>query len=744
MSNYRAPLRTVQTDWRAGEIDPDFAMRIDSPALPSGARNLRNMLLRSTGGAERRPGMRTLRTMGATRVRLFEFDFDADEKYIVGLTPGTIRVWDAAGTQLYSAGSMPWLTDAVVWEINFIQKGDVMLLVHTSFKIRRLRRITLTSFSVDQLQFSTDTAENVLNQPFLRYAPVTGNHVGLNDFTASNSVLRTLTITPAVLSVLWEGERIRIWDKEIQIVNVTSASTASVYVRQTVRAELGIAPFFVERAGDQSIEVTHAQHGIVADATGHAVVRVDNSTDLFGIPADKINGIRTIGIIDPDHYAFVIDTAGGTVFSTSGGDGGGANVTIQPVSPTTLQSYTEQVWSDRRGWPGAIALHENRLWMAGSKGAPTFLAGSAVGDYFDFNVRDGLDDESVQGTISATSRIVHLVSAKVLQVFTELNEAVVEVQNGEPITPGSLKVITQTGYGADPNVRPKLFDGATLFAQRNGKNVRELVYDYNTDSHVAPPLSVLASHMINKPNDLAVLPGTATRAEQYAFFINANGTCAVFHSIRAEKLAGWTLFTAGGGGLFDSVCVIGSSIFFSVKRDGEYYLDRLELDADDVWLDSAIRLSSTIPSAVWVLGTAYAGNTVQVMSNGYLLGSFVATAAGVVTLPEPVTAIVAGFDYGIIAQPMPPDREMTDGSMTAQIRRIVSSSIHFARTASAAVNGVELFGYQSGGDPTLPPPQVSRKHKVRHLGYGVDPSIVITQPTPGPMLVMGIVHEVSI
>lgn len=733
MSNYRSPIRTIQTDWRTGEIDPAFAMRVESKALSTGARRLTNMLIRNTGACERRPGMLTEQTIGAARTRLLEFEFDADEKYVVGFSAGAVRIWNAAGAAMTVTPStgQPWSTDKITWEINVLQRADVMLIVHRTFKIRRLRRTGSTTFVMETLQFDTDEGANVLNQPYIRYATETIG-VRLSSYVVGAAVA---TFSQGILSAAWNGERFRIWNCEVDIgpTGFLTATTANVQVRQLVRADLGIAPLRVEK-NSGLVYVTHPQHGLI----GNQIV-VEGATDLFGIAAAEINGPQTIYGVDSDHYYFTVSPA----FSTSAGDGGGSNVHIRLDGNTYTKQWAEQVWSDRRGWPGAITLHENRLWMGGSTAYPTFLAGSAVGDYYDFSVRDGLDDESVQGTISATSRIIHLVSAKQLQIFCENSESVVETQNGEPITPGSLKVVNHTAYGVDPNVRPRVFDGATLFAQRNGKNIRELIYDFNSDSHVALPVSILASHLIRKPNDVAVLLGTATRPEQYAFFVNADGTCAVLHSIRSEELAAWTLFTSGGAGFFDSVCCIGTSVFFSVKRGTTYYLDRFELDATDVWLDSAVHLTGQTSSNV-ILGTAYANKTVTVMSNGWSWGTFTADAAGVVTLPALAEDLFAGYDPGVVAIPMPPDKEMNDGPMTGEIRRIVATTLHFRDSVSASVNGREILGYQTGQDVSLPPILHSGKKVVRKLGYSRDPDITVSQPNPGPLVLLGLVHQVSI
>jgi hypothetical protein len=81
--------------------------------------------------------------------------------------------------------------------------------------------------------------------------------------------------------------------------------------------------------------------------------------------------------------------------------------------------------------------------------------------------------------------------------------------------------------------------------------------------------------------------------------------------------------------------------------------------------------------------------------------------------------------------------------MAGQIRRIVSTQLHLWNTVSCSVNGLDIVGYE-GTQPLTVRPAVNVKRKIRHLGYGVDPTINITQRSPGPLTVLGLVHEVSI
>jgi transcription elongation GreA/GreB family factor len=80
---------------------------------------------------------------------------------------------------------------------------------------------------------------------------------------------------------------------------------------------------------------------------------------------------------------------------------------------------------------------------------------------------------------------------------------------------------------------------------------------------------------------------------------------------------------------------------------------------------------------------------------------------------------------------------------TGQTRRIVSTQLHLDQTVSCSVNGLDIVGYE-GNLSLTERPAFTGKRKIRHLGYGIDPTVTITQRSPGPLTVLGLVQEVSI
>lgn len=734
MTNYSSPLRILQTDFRAGQVSPRLAMRVDSKVYPSGARTLRNCLLRSTGPVDRRPGTTRLVQLNQ-RSRLIDFEFDDDEAYVFAFGNNHLRIYDPSGTALQTfTGSTdcPW--DATTaWEITVTQLADVMLIAHGDFATKKLTRTGSTTFTIEDYAFDEDTSGLRVNQPHIKYEPPT-TRVSISNTAVGTG--RTLTSSPGIFSAAWVGKRLRIFDCEIEITGYTNSTTCTATVHQQVRAKLDPNPI---RSNDAStlVEVTHALHGL---STGDTVTMqgIDVTATSIDMASANLNITTTITVIDEDHYTY---NAAASDIAARAMDFGGTSVYV--VTTALTRAWTEQAFSSDRGYPSAVCFHQDRLWFGGCDEAPTLLVGSVVGAYYDFDVGDGEDDASVQATLSTArfGRIRHILSASQLCVFTETSEIICETANGEPITPGNLRIGADTTYGIG-DVAPAVFDGAPIFVQKNGKSLREISYDYQSEAFTAPMMSAAASNLMLDPHDMAVVYGSTTRPEQYALLVNSDGTISCFHSVRNEDLAAWTPFATFGTHEFDSVCVLGTTVYFSIKVGSNYWLNRWELDEEDIWLDNAKEMTAAA-TTTWALGSSYANETVSVMSNGHYIGDYTANGSGTITLTEAVTDIVAGYDYGISIVPLPPDREIADGPLTGEIRRIVSVTAHFHETVNAVINGQEVVGLSIGDDLSEPPVEFSGKKRVRLLGYDRDPAIEITQNSPGKMTVLGFTQEVS-
>ena len=162
------------------------------------------------------------------------------------------------------------------------------------------------------------------------------------------------------------------------------------------------------------------------------------------------------------------------------------------------ESGYEDAWSNSRGWPFVATFHEGRLYFGGSASLPSTLFGSKVGNFFNFKAAEGLDDDAIKVTLATdtVNTITGLRSGRDLQVFTTGSEFFIPQGDLDPITPANVVAKSSTKRGSKPYIRPAAAEGGTLFIQRSGKALRELLFSDVELSYVANNISLLASHLL--------------------------------------------------------------------------------------------------------------------------------------------------------------------------------------------------------------------------------------------------------
>ena len=294
------------------------------------------------------------------------------------------------------------------------------------------------------------------------------------------------------------------------------------------------------------------------------------------------------------------------------------NETLTNTTATT--EWDEQVVSSLRGYPQAVTFHHNRLWLAGFKSRPAGVTASKIGDYYNFDLGTGLDDESIDTAISGNqvNEIRHMVSGKDLQVFTDGGEYYIPDSTDNTITPSNVSVLRQTPYGIS-RTAPHMFDQATGFVQKNGKAIREFVYSDLEDGYKSTAVSILAQHLIDSPKEMAIMKGNLTRPEQYAFFLNSgsthNGKLSVFHSVRDEKIAGWSQWFTRSGDYIQSIAALNENLIIIGKRSlnsvTTYTLEKFA-DDDSVTLDCQTTSTVNQRGTPLVDGGSQSGTTLVV------------------------------------------------------------------------------------------------------------------------------------
>lgn len=135
-------LRTVQTSFTAGELDPRLDARIEVARYYAGAAALSNVLVLPQGGVRRRPGLRHVADLpeaAASGLRLVPFAFSVAQTFVVALHAGGFTVFRADGSQVFAAAGQPW-NATVADQANWAQSADTLILFHHDLPPHRIQR----------------------------------------------------------------------------------------------------------------------------------------------------------------------------------------------------------------------------------------------------------------------------------------------------------------------------------------------------------------------------------------------------------------------------------------------------------------------------------------------------------------------------------------------------------------------------------------------------------------------------
>ena len=744
-------IRVPQNSFQFGEVSDSLVMRTDTSVYTSSAQKIENMIVSAEGSARKRQGLKHIYDYSITydasnpdQSHLFPFIFDNNEQYIISIEHAKVRcfrVVDADTVSLVatitadaSSAALPFDKD-YLHQYTTAQMGDVMFICHPLFAPRVLTRTSLTAFNISTFTFDNRSDFKKTYQPYSRFqgAGVTltpAATTGTNVIVTTSSAYFDTTGSQSggnYPDSLHVGVKLRYSGNEAQIVSVQSTTQAKVNISDTFSRRLTVNNPLRAHDGSQKVEVTMINHGLYV---GGGTITLSDCDDVGGIAASNLNITTTItSIIDENTFTFNASAA-----ATSSEDGGGFPTLTGAV---LNRDWDEQSWSAKRGYPAAVAFHENRLVFAGTIAEPDSIYMSQIGEYFNFDAGEALDNEAIQLTAATgdVHEIRHLVSSRDLQVFAGTGELYVPTFLNQGITPTNAQIREQTPYGC-AFATPQLIDGATVFSQASGRIIREYLFTDAEDAYASTAISTIASHLINTPKYIAVVHSGFGQPDSYALMSMTDGDAAVFTSNRAEKRASWTEFTTNGR--FDSVVSIDDRLFVNIY-DANNKLRLCEFKTDiglDSYVYGAISTNSVTVSSAYANGTTVDVVATNGSQNDYL-GEFT-VAAGAVSLAAFSTAgythayVGKKFTSKIISNPI--DASGAAGPLTGSLRGITNVVVDMKDTRSIKVNTKPINIETS----------FTGKKEVRLIGYDRDLKVTIEQDNPLSMQVNGFITEVII
>lgn len=414
---------------------------------------------------------------------------------------------------------------------------------------------------------------------------------------------------------------------------------------------------------------------------------------------------------------------------------------LSEIEFTNIPQYNfgaglENVWSATRGWPRTVTFHGGRLWFGGSKSKPQTVWGSVSNDFFNFDMGEGLDDESIFDTIDTDqyNSIQSIFAGRNLQVFTSSGEF---YNKATIITPKESVWLAQTGYGS-ARIRPLMIDGTTLFVSRNTKALRQFLYNYTEDAYVALNVLLMSEHLAtNGIKTIDAQRATLDNVSDLVYAIDNSGACLVLNVMRTEEILGWTKWTTNG--TFIDVAVVGDIAYFLVKRGTGYYIEALTpatyTDHNTVADGTGLTSIDTNEEGP-VLSMAH-----KVVTDGSVQNDATPDAGGVITISRPASHIEVGLGYTVNVETMPIAFNGSDGTQVNSRKRVLKTTLRIYNTKGAYVQGKLLRDKKFPLILNQTPDPYTGALAITHLGYNNINSVTVTQEDPLPFHLLQIESE---
>lgn len=391
-----------------------------------------------------------------------------------------------------------------------------------------------------------------------------------------------------------------------------------------------------------------------------------------------------------------------------------AQILTAAAATKATVNWEEGAWSDAQGWPSAVGFYQERLVMGATQEQPQSWWMSNSGDYYDFGTSfEALDDEAVSGTLVSRKMfdLRHFVSLGDLLIMTSGGEwKLSSGAAGGAVTPSNVDVGLQGNRGCAA-IEPIVVGNMILFVQARGLRIRDLGYEYASDSYTGNDLTVLARHLFDGHE--IVDWAFALEPDSMCWAVREDGLLIGLTYIREHEVVAWARYpTEGAVERVASVISNGADlVYLCVRRGNERFIETMKpkevtAAAEAFCVDAGITSISESPQRE-IPGLSHLnGRTVCATADGDAVEGLV-VKNGKVTLPEAARVVHVGLPYAAVAETLDLSFQRRDGTQLTRKSRVASVRVRVERTrgllAGAAAGGL--------GNAVYPEPGVSEAQK---------------------------------
>lgn len=620
-----------------------------------------------------------------------------------GVDGTALTAYTSGGTaaRVYSI-STPY-TESQLPFLQFTQSADVMTLVHRDHADRDLQRLADDNWSLvvrtytgnsNIPQWLDQTVKNLGSGPAINSisneAQAVVNYVGAHNHVLGEwihmqgvnyptEVFRSFEVVDII-----DANNIRLdWDTT-NLPGVDASLTTVLPPLANAAVGVGGGQYNVSSGSDDKL------YGYVITS-----VDEDGNESLPSEPrvaeADALSSIHGIilswtPIDDVQYYRVYKDISGNTgIYGWIGDvDGDRHNFVDFNIAPVSSDAPpVENVPFDAvNNYPAAVTYFQQRQIFANTYNDPQTIFATRTADYRSFRYsRPTRDDDSIEFTLASrqVNEIRHLVPLDSLVILTSGAEFRLTEGQDQVLTPATIGVRPQSFNGSSW-VRPVVINSTALYVQEKGTRLRDLLYDFSSDSYTGSDLSIMSEHLLEDHE----IEEMSFAQEPYGvvWLVRDDGVLLGFTYQREHQVWGWHQHLTDGE--FESVASISENgrdaTYVIVKRTingvTKRYVERMEprfvSAAEDTFcVDSGSTYSGA--AATTIYGLWYLeGKQVAVLADGNVVPNLT-VQNGQITIPNASSKVHIGLAYTPAIETL--DIDLTSVKESLKARRVNISQV---------------------------------------------------------------------
>lgn len=738
--------KLLARSFAGGEITNELSGRLDLSKFQTGLSLCRNFIVLPHGPVARRPGFEFVNeAKDSTRpVRLMPFSFSADQTVVLEFGHEYVRFHINGGTLLEDPVAISSIVGSTVntTTTHGYSTGD---WVYIGARVHKVTVVDADTFTTTDLWGTATTAVGTTAaRVYTLTTPYDSADVFDLHFAQSADVI-TITHPDYAARELARNGATNWTLTAISFAPPTAAPTG-VTATATVVVSTNLT--------QQKYVVTAVQPDGVTESLPSTPAACTNNLTLAG----NFNTIAWTAVGGASRYN-VYKLRGGVYGYIGQAGSGSLSLVDDNVLADTSQSPPEDIIDlngAADGYPATVMYHEQRRWFAGTNAKPQVVWATRTGT--ESNLTSSIPSRDADGmelrvASMQNNQIRHLVALSDLMALTAGGEFL--IGSDGPITPSSVSIKPQ-GYSGASNVQPVVTAGSLLYVQAQGSRIRELGYNWESNSYRTLDVSIMAPHRFN---GYTVTQAAYTRAPDQIFWaVRNDGTLLGLTYVPDQQVFGWHAHDTDGA--IESVCVVAEGnedVLYVVARRTVNertvrYVERLRTRiftqiADAFFVDSGLTYSGapiTTLSGLWHLE----GKEVDILTDGAVHPRRTVTN-GVIALDYAASKVHVGLPITSDMRTLPLAIEgmQAVGQGTTKNVNKVRLRVSQSSVVKAGPDFLRLREYPARvvADPYGSPPAL----RDGELAISVDPSwnqdgaVCVRQDLPLPLTVLSMALEVQ-